>query len=50
MAYDLDDSYADSEQEHYDRLAEEAMCDEPEWFDEDRMPVYGSFEDAEAAA
>ena len=21
----------------------------PEWFDEDRMPVYGSFEDAEAA-
>ena len=50
MAYDPDYDYGDTEQEYYERLAEAAGCDEPEWFDIDLMPVYGSFEEAEAAA
>jgi hypothetical protein len=43
--YDPDD-HAESEQDYYDRQAEAAGCNEPDWFDADLMPV---FADATAA-
>jgi hypothetical protein len=46
--YDPTYDYEDSEQAHYDRVAHAAMCDEPEWFDEDRMPVFADAADAQA--
>ena len=41
------DNYHESEEDYYERRAEAAMCDTPEWFDESLMYVYATAEDAE---